>query len=125
MKALPKGKCMDITVGDKKLRKAIESEFECRRRFGAEMARKIALRLVALRAAASLAVFWPPMSGPERCHELKGDLAGTFSMDLKQPYRLLFREVERTDERSKLIDEHERWKSITAVEILGVKDTHG
>ena len=35
--------------------------------------------------------FWPPNSGPERCHELKGDLAGVFSIDLKQPYRLLFR----------------------------------
>jgi hypothetical protein len=48
------------------------------------MMRKIMLRLSELRAAVSLADFWPPMSGPERCHELKGELAGTFSIDLKQ-----------------------------------------
>lgn len=81
---------MEIEIPDRKLKKALEDEKECRTRFGAEMAKKIRLRLAALEAAESLADFWPPSSGPERCHELKGNLAGTFSMDLKQPYRLLF-----------------------------------
>ena len=67
---------MEIHVSDKKLRAALENEADRRRRYGANMAKKIALRFDALRAADSLVDFWPPNSGPERCHELKGDLAG-------------------------------------------------
>jgi proteic killer suppression protein len=115
---------MEIYVGDNKLRKAIESEVECRRQYGADMAKKLTLRLAALRAAESLIDFWPPNSGPERCHELKGDLAGTFSVDLKQPYRLLFKPgaARLTGD---FADEQQRWKSITSIEILAIEDTHG
>ena len=115
---------MDICVSDKKLRVALADEAACKRRFGADMTKKLMLRLNALRAADSLADFWPPQSGPERCHELKGDRAGAFSIDLKQPYRLLFRPVEpaSTQDRS---DEQQRWKSITSIDIFGIEDTHG
>lgn len=115
---------MDISSKDKRLRAALESEATCRRCFGAEMCRKLLLRIAALRAADDLAAFWPPKSGPERCHELSGAARGTFSIDVKQPYRLLFKpiEVEKPADRS---DERERWKAITAVELLAVEDTHG
>ena len=115
---------MDITTRDKDLRRALDDEATCVRRFGADMTKKLKLRLHALRAAESLADFWPPKSGPERCHELKGELAGTFSIDVKQPYRLLFRPVETAppEDRS---DEQQRWKSITAIELLTIEDTHG
>lgn len=113
---------MDIYVSDKNLRNALENESACKRH-GIDMTKKIMLRLSALRAAESLADFWPPKSGPERCHELKGELAGTFSVDLKQPYRLLFRPYGAMlpPDRS---DEQERWKSITAIDIFGIEDTH-
>ncbi|MGO9168836.1 MAG: hypothetical protein ACLP56_18370 [Candidatus Sulfotelmatobacter sp.] len=88
------------------------------------MAKKLALRLAALRAAESLADFWPPKSGPERCHELIGDRKGTFSVDLKQPYRLLF-EPDITTPQLDLSDEQARWKSVTAIHILAIEDTHG
>jgi plasmid maintenance system killer protein len=86
------------------------------------MATKLSLRLAALRAAVALADFWPPKSGPERCHELKGNLENVFSFDLKQPYRLLFQPTGSNvlQDRS---DELKRWKSITAVEILAIEDT--
>ncbi len=115
---------MDIDVSDNKLRSAIEDEAVCRRRYGSDMAKKIKLRLAALRAADSLADFWPPESGPERCHELEGGRAGTFSIDLKQPYRLLFKPREETlpSDRS---HEQKRWKAITSIEILAIEDTHG
>jgi plasmid maintenance system killer protein len=115
---------MDIHVSDNKLRAALGDERACRRQYGADMTKKIQLRLAALRAAASLADFWPPKSGPERCHELKGDHAGTFSMDVKQPYRLLFTPLgpAATEDR---FDEQARWRSITSVDILAVEDTHG
>jgi proteic killer suppression protein len=107
-----------------KLLAALENEAVRLKQYGRDMATKIKVRVGALHAAASLAVFWPPMSGPERCHELKGDLAGLFSMDLKQPYRLLFKPVEEEppEDRS---DEQARWASITKIEIIAIEDTHG
>lgn len=115
---------MEIGARDNKLRAALEDEAVCRRRYGADMAKKIKLRLDALRAAESLADFWPPKSGPERCHELVGEMAGIFSMDLKQPYRLLF--VPAGEDSSQAhASEQERWASITSIEIKEVEDTHG
>jgi len=113
---------MVISVSDKKLRSAVEDETAARKLYGAGMAKKLALRLTALKAAASLAVFWPPKSGPERCHELKGNLAGIFSVDLKQPYRLLFKSDEsKPADRS---DEQMRWGTITEIELTSIEDTH-
>ena len=106
------------------LRTALSDEAACRRLYGADMAKKIMLRVDVLRAAESLADLWPPKSGPERCHELKGGRAGTFSIDLKQPYRLLFRPLE-ADPRQDRSNEQERWRSITAIELLAIEDTHG
>jgi plasmid maintenance system killer protein len=114
---------MEISISDKRLRKVAHDDAACRRQYGADMAKKLALRLASLRAADSLADFWPPKSGPERCHELKGDLKGTFSVDVKQPYRLLFKSTSKPagDEA----DEQQRWKSITSIDILAIEDTHG
>lgn len=109
---------------DKDLRKALEDETTCGRRYSIEMCKKLRLRLAALRAAESLADFWPPNSGPERCHELKGRQAGTFSIDLKQPYRLLFKPVEAQKPLNRS-SEQKHWKAITAIELLAIKDTHG
>jgi plasmid maintenance system killer protein len=115
---------MEITSKDKGLRAALESEAACRRRYGADMSKKLILRLAALRAADSLVDFWPPKSGPERCHELRGDKEGIFSIDVKQPYRLLFRppEAEEPADRS---NERERWDTIKSIELLTIEDTHG
>ena len=115
---------MNLQTRDKALRAALEDDSASRRRFGAEMAKKLRLRLDALTAAESLADLWPPNSGPERCHELKGELNGIFSIDLKQPYRLLFRPIEKDVQKDRS-DEHQRWKSITAIELLRIEDTHG
>ena len=112
---------MDIFISDKRLRKVIDNDAACRRQYGADMAKKLALRLAALRAADSLADFWPPKSGPERCHELKGDRKGTFSVDLNQPYRLLFQATKEPN----VADEHERWMSIMSIDITAIEDTHG
>lgn len=114
---------MEISVSNNTLRRAIENEAVCRRRYGTDMAKKLMLRLAVLRAADSLADFWPPKSGPERCHELKGNRAGTFSVDLKQPYRLLFVPIAVTSPLDRS-DEQQRWKAITSIDILGIEDTH-
>ena len=90
----------------------------------AEIARNDGELRFVLVAADSLADFWPPNSGPERCHELKGDRAGVFSIDLKQPYRLLFKPIEAAPPADRS-DEQERWKSITSIDIVAIEDTHG
>jgi plasmid maintenance system killer protein len=115
---------MEISVRDHRLRAALQDESVCKRRYGSDMAKKIKNRMASLDAAPSLADFWPPKSGPERCHELVGDLAGTFLMDVKQPYRLLFVAIEEEGPPDRS-DEQKRWASITAIEILRIEDTHG
>jgi proteic killer suppression protein len=93
------------------------------------MARKLRLRLDALEAAESLADFWPPYSGPERCHELEGNRVGVYSMDVRQPYRLLFRATDESgyppDPTSKdKADGKQLWLAIRAITLISVEDTH-
>jgi plasmid maintenance system killer protein len=123
-----------VTTRDKRLKAAIEGEQLCKRHYGADMCKKLRLRLNALKAAVSLGDFWPPKSGPERCHELKGSRSGVFSVDVKQPFRLLFRSVEdtppadidsdNTDSEAEA-DGKARWNCITEIELLTIEDTHG
>jgi plasmid maintenance system killer protein len=116
---------MEVAIPNNRLRRDIEDDAYRMKRFGRDMAQKIALRRSALIAAESLADFWPPHSGPERVHELKkGDLAGMFSIDLKHPFRLLFR-APHVESKKLSDDERKRWESIKSVEIIGVEDTHG
>lgn len=115
---------MEIFSRDKALKAALESEASCRRHYGTEMCRKIQLRVAALRAAESLADFWPPKSGPERCHELKGAELGIFSIDVKQPYRMLFKPI-NTVEPLDRSNEQARWSGINTIELLEIRDTHG
>lgn len=118
---------MKINVVGNRLRRTLESDAVSRNRYGAELAKKLRLRLTALAAAESLADFWPPFGRPERCHELKGAERGTFSMDLAHPFRLIFRPTSDPeppadpDEH----DERQRWLQIDEIDILDVKDTHG
>ncbi|MEO7423802.1 MAG: killer suppression protein [Fibrobacteria bacterium] len=107
---------------DKRLKASLEDDELGKRHFGVGWA-KIRLRTSSLHGAISLADFWPPKSGMERCHELGGGRIGTFSMDVKQPFRLLFKPINGGDVAS--TDQQARWQSITAIEIIGIEDTHG
>lgn len=109
---------------DKKLRAELDDEALCKKRRGVDMTKKLKIRMAALDAAESLADFWPPKQKPERVHEMTGDRAGTFSIDVVQPYRLLFRPIESLA-AVPYTDEQERWKAIKSIEILGIEDTHG
>lgn len=107
----------------KKLKRDIEDDARRQKRYGAEMSNKIKLRTAALSAAEALVDFWPPYTGPERCHELKGEMTGIFSMDLKHPYRLLF--IPADLKETEFEDEKQRWQSIKSIEITSIEDTHG
>lgn len=124
---------MDII--DTKLARSLMDPKERQKRYGVAMAKKIALRIAAIQAADSLEDFWPPYDLPERCHELQGGRAGTFSMDLQQPYRLLFASADPpqtpqggspAQHPSTHVDPtRQRWKAIKTIEITAVEDTHG
>jgi proteic killer suppression protein len=58
---------------------------------------------------------------PGRCHELKGHLAGTLSIDLKHPLRLLFKPEPPPPLKE---DGGLDWAQVEAVVICRVEDTH-
>lgn len=58
-----------------------------------------------------------------RCHELKGDRKGKWSLDLKHPYRLVFEIA--NDPIPNLESGGVDPNKVTAVRILEVEDTHG
>ncbi len=113
---------MNIGFSNNKLEKECNDCRLLNRRHGARRARLIQRRMVQFRAAPNIATFHPPYSGPARCHELKGDRKGVFSVDLDHPYRLLFRPAHNPlplrEEGG--ID----WTKVTAIEIIGIEDTH-
>ena len=115
---------MNISFKNRKVEKSFNEGKQLQKTHGTLRAKKVRLRMKALKAANSLRDFWPPKSGPERCHELtEGKRAGQLSMDLDHPYRLVF--VPDHDPVPTLADGGLDWSQVTAVMILGVEDTHG
>lgn len=114
---------MEVISNNKDLRKALADHRQAVRIFGSRMADLIERRVAVLQALDRLGDLWPPNSGPERCHELIGDRKGTFSMNLQQPYRLIFRPISK---KPKEAHENDKawWNDIEAVELVAVEDTH-
>jgi len=111
---------MNIDFATQKLSKVFNSEKLLFKEYGAENARIIMRRMMVLRAAPTLEnVSHRP---PERRHELKGDRKGKFTVDLKQPYRLIFKPNHRP--LPKKDDGGIDIKRVTAITILGVEDYH-
>jgi len=76
-------------------------------------------RLMAIEAADTLADFHPPNTGPEWCHELKGDRAGSFAMRLHGGMRLVFEPVWNSDIRGE-----RNWSDIRAIVLQEIVDYH-
>ena len=115
---------MDILFKSKKLEKSFNEGRKLEAAHGAIRAKKIRLRMKALREAVCLKDFWPPLSGPERCHELtEGRRKGQVSVDLDHPYRLIF--LPNHNPVPTLPDGGLDWSQITMIIIQGVEDTHG
>ena len=117
---------MEISFISKKLEKEFNEGARLVKAHGPKRAEKIRRRMAVLRAAVTLCDFWPPKSGPSRCHELaEGDRKGKFhlSVDLDYPYRLIFTPAHDpipTHADGGGLD----WSKVTAVTILGVENTH-
>ena len=111
---------MDITFKNRKLEKIFNSEKELCKKFGQENGRLIMRRMMVLNAAPCLVEV--PDKRPERRHELKGNRRGQFAVDIKQPYRLVFKPNHKPLPRKD--DGGLDLERITAITILGVEDYH-
>jgi proteic killer suppression protein len=110
---------VDILFSTDKMRKLFTTRSKLVGEYGAEQAARIARRLDDLRTARNLETM---RTLPGRCHELTGDLDGTLSLDLKHPFRLLFKPVGDHVRRE---DGGLDWAKVETVLITGVEDTHG
>lgn len=111
---------MEILFKTAKLRKLANEKKHRDRKFGPAMSQKLGQRLGELYAAPTLDDM--PKIGKGRCHELTGNRAGTLSLDLVHPYRLLFEPAD--DPAPSKPDGGLDWKRVTRVRILEVADTH-
>jgi proteic killer suppression protein len=111
---------VEIYLRTRKLQKTCNSAKAMRAKWGRERAKKLQQRLAELSAAECLADIAKLRAA--RCHELKGSLAGTLSVDLVQPYRLLF--IPTNDPVPKKPDGGLDWSRVTEIEIVSVTDTH-
>lgn len=103
-----------------KLQKVCNSRKEADRKLGTPMAKKLMQRLQELEAAECLADI--SKVPPPRCHEMSGDRKGQLSVDLQQPYRLLF--IPANDPIPRMSDGGLDWNKVTEIEIVEIKDTH-
>jgi plasmid maintenance system killer protein len=114
---------LNISFKSTKLEKEFNEGTQLDKVHGTRRARKIRIRMAEFRAAACLIDFWPPKSGPNRCHELtQGKRKGQLSVDLDYPYRLIFTPAH--DPTPTREDGGLDWAKVTAIVILGVEDTH-
>jgi len=111
---------MDIVFKSAKLRKLANERKHRDRRLGIEMSGKLGQRLDQLYAAPTLDDM--PKIGRGRCHELTGNRAGTLSLDLVHPYRLIFEPADEPVPRKP--DGGLDWERVTRIRILEVADTH-
>jgi proteic killer suppression protein len=90
------------------------------KQLGRVMADRLQQRLMELNAAETLAdVSHLP---PPRCHELSGNRSGHFSVDLEQPYRLLF--IPADDPIPLKEDGGIDLSQVREIEIIKIEDTH-
>ncbi len=111
---------MNIAYRTNKLQKVFCSEKKLTKTFGTENAKKIRNRMAVLWAAKNLAEV--PTVPPMRRHQLGGNYEDHFAVDVKHPFRLIFRPM--NDPLPKLADGGIDLNAITEIEIVIVKDYH-
>lgn len=113
---------MEVSFRVRKLKEQCCSMQQLQRAYGAQQAKLINRRIVALCSATNLGVFWPPYKQPARCHELEGDRAGLLAMDLVHPSRLIFKPAHTPVPKQPAggLD----WHQVTAIQIIDVEDYH-
>ncbi len=111
---------MLIYFETRNLQKICSKENEAVKKLGLKMARKLQQRMMELSAAACLDDI--SKLPPPRCHQLKGNRTGQFSVDLDHPYRLIF--IPASDPEPEKKDGSLDLVKIVSIEIIDIVDTH-
>ncbi|MCD6134697.1 MAG: killer suppression protein [Candidatus Omnitrophica bacterium] len=111
---------MVIYFKTKKLQKLCSKSSEAIKILGTKRSKKLKQRMMELAAAETLADI--SRVPPARCHELTGNRSGQLSVDLEQPYRLLF--IPANDLISERKEGGLDWAAVTTIEIIDIADTH-
>jgi proteic killer suppression protein len=107
---------MVITFATSKLRKQCNSLKEAQRKWGTVCGELVMARLDDIKAADNVKQLRSlPQTG---CHQLSGNRAGQWAVNVQHPYRLIFEPA--NDPTPKLPDGGIDEERITAVRILGV-----
>lgn len=110
---------MEVFFSTRKLATRLGSDRDRVKEFGAEGAGRIDLRLQQLRAAPTLEHM---RSLPGRCHELTGNLNAHLAIDVRHPYRLIFRPTDSNT--TKKSDGGLDWTSVDSITITDIIDYH-
>ena len=110
---------MHVSFVSDKLERQFQTEKSLVRAFG-DRAKRIMMRLDLLKAAKCLADV--PSTPPPRRHELKGDRAGCFAVDVTGNWRLVFRPNPHLAPLAP--DGGYYLQAITAITVIVVEDYH-
>ena len=111
---------MLIYFKSRKLQKICSKRNEAVKKLGLKMALKLQQRMMELSAATCLDEI--SELPPPRCHQLKGNRTGQFSVDLEHPYRLIF--IPAISPEPEKEDGSLNLTTIDAIEIIDIVDTH-
>lgn len=110
---------MDILFCTTSLEKVFNNKRKLIAKYGADNAKSIKKRMAVLSAANCLEQV--PVKPPDRRHELLGKLKGEFAVDLRHPYRLIFKPQQPVPLKD---DGGIDLARVTAITILRVEDYH-
>jgi proteic killer suppression protein len=110
---------MDIVFKYNKFKKECNYQRLLEKEHGRKRAKHIRQRLDDLHA---VKVLEEMRCLPGRCHELRHNRSGQFSLDLDGPYRLIFEPADEPIPTRP--DGGIDWTKVTAVMILGITNTH-
>ena len=105
---------MELTYKNKKLQDLCENSKynkELVKNYGNEVAKKLPRRIIELKSFVSVNDI--PVNFPYRRHKLSGDRKGTFSINITNQYRLIFRQKDK----SIIIEDLREIKEIEIMEV--------
>jgi len=111
---------VEVLFQDRKLEKVCSDKSRLARKYGPVCAKLLKRRLDDLEDVKNLEAM--RCVSQARCHELKGNRAGTLAVDLLHPYRLIFEPANNPIPRK--ADGGLDWTEVTIVRVLAVEDYH-
>ena len=112
---------MDVFFSSKKLQRICGSETLLCSEFGQQNAKKITMRLSELYAVDNLSQI--SHLPPPRLHQLNQNRDGQFAVDIKQPYRIVFKPY--MEPLPTLPDGGIDISKVTRIQIIEIGDYHG